>query len=408
MTTSSKATLPKLARKLMQLGLLSLATLLALEAALQVAFMRLPTVIIEQMPQYQDRAGFKLDTEHGARQYPAGQLVEYEVTRASGDLFRLTCLTLADAPPFEAYDLSFQRDAYGFRNGEPFPTEADLVIIGDSFVAAEAIARPFWQGISDSVLALGLPGSGTLEQRRLFEEFAAPLAPSTVALAYFAGNDLADNATLLEMQANGETFASRAHKGKRPWDYSVLVNLLLFARNATLSNTNSACHYPQLAHTEPPTLVAFYDEFLPALAWDARSLRESKVFRATRVSIADMAQAQRARGGVFLLIYIPQKAELYWPWLSDESKAPIVSRLDHKHGLTDYSLIDANLYVQRDALATLALKLDIDFLDLSIPLAAAIAEGQTPYFFADTHWNQLGHNIARIALLAHLNQSTLE
>ena len=407
-TTSSNATLPKLARRLMQIGLLSLFTLLALEGALQAAFMRLPPVIIEQMPQFQDRAGFKLDAKHGAREYPAGQLVKVMITGGSGDLYRLTCLSLDDAPPFAAYDLAFQRDSHGFRNGEPFPTQADLAIIGDSFVAAEAIEAPFWQGVSDSLLALGLPGSGTLEQRRLFDAFAAPLEPETVALAYFAGNDLADNATFLDMQASGETFASRARKDMRPWDYSVLVNLFVYARKAAISSQNKDCHYPQLAHTAPPTPVAFYDAFLPALAWDAASLRDTEAFRATRRSIADMAASQHARGERFLLIYIPQKAELYWRWLSEDSKALIVSRLDQMRGLTDHTLIDANLHAQRDALAALARELDIEFLDLSVPLAAAIADGQMPYFFADTHWNQLGHNIARNALLAHLNRSTLE
>ncbi len=383
-------------------------TLLALEAALQAAFPLLPPAMIERMPQYLERSGFRLATEHGAREYPAGQTVDYAITATSGDLYRLTCLSPKDAPPFAAYRVAFQRDSHGFRNHEPFPENAELAVIGDSFVAAEAIVEPFWLGLSDSLLVLGLPGSGSLEQQRLFEAFALPSQPETVILAYFAGNDLADNAGYAEMLADGETFAARAHEGKRPLDYSVLFTLAVTLREALDIDGDHNCHYPQMALTNPLQPIAFYDEFLPILAIDAATLRASQTFQSTRASIADMANSQLARGKRFLLMYIPQKAELYWQWLDEGSKAAIRARLEARHDTADFSAIDSNISAQRELLALLAAELDIEFLDMTLPLAEAIAAGQQPYFFADTHWNQLGHNIARIALLELLNQTNLD
>lgn len=385
-----------------------LVTLLALEGALQVAFPLLPQTLIERMPQYLERSGFRLATEHGAREYPAGQSVEYEITATSGDLFRLTCLSPEHAPPLAAYRVAFQRDAHGFRNPTPQPYGVELAIIGDSFVAAEAIVEPFWRGLSDAMLVLGLPGSGALEQQRLFEAFARPSQPETVVLVYFAGNDLADNAKFAEMIANGESFATRARKDKQILDYSVLFTLAVTLREALHSGGDDACHYPQMALTNPPQPVAFYDEFLPSLAIDAAAIGESERFQATRASIADMADSQSSRGKRFVLLYIPQKAELYWQWLDDSGKSAIVSALSARHAIAHFSAIDNNISAQRDILASLAAELDIEFLDMTQPLAEAIAAGQQPYFFADTHWNQLGHNIARNALLAHLNQSNLE
>ena len=373
---------------------------------LQLVFPHLPRALIEQMPQYLERSGFRLDTEHGAREYPAGQIVDYEINRASGDLYKLTCLSPKDAPPFEPYRVSFARDSHGFRNAEPWRPLVDLAIIGDSFVAAEAISDPFWRGIAEASLVLGLPGSGTIEQRRIFEAFAAPREPKTAVLAYFAGNDLKDSALFADMLAKGETYRDRAHQGKQPLEYSVLFNLMLQLRQA-FAASSTPCHYPQAAQTSPPQPVAFYDEFLAVFRLDAERMRDSESFRQTSASIADMAAVQKERGHRFVLMYIPQKAELYWRLLSEESKAAIVARLNQQFEIPG-GVIDANLAVQRDLVAKLADELSIEFLDLSQPLAEAIADGLQPYFFADTHWNQIGHDIARIALLELLNQTNLD
>ena len=78
---------------------LLLITVFLLEFTLQLAFPHLPKVLIEQMPQYLERIGYRLNTEHGARQLPADEVVEYEVSELSGDLYHLSCLLPADAQP---------------------------------------------------------------------------------------------------------------------------------------------------------------------------------------------------------------------------------------------------------------------------------------------------------------------
>jgi len=388
--------------------LLLVLTLVALEAVLQAAFPHLPPAIIESMPQYLERAGHRLATEHGGRELPANEEVEYEVTPLSGDLYHISCLSPADAQPFTPYTVSFKRDGRGFRNGEPWPEDVDLVVLGDSFTAAEHIQQPYWQGLSDSMLALAAPGTGTLEQQRYFEAFALPRQPATVILAFFAGNDLSDNMTFADMLRRGLNRRDRAHEGKHPLDYSVLFHLLRFIANATSPASRSACHYPLIALTAPPTPVAFYNRFLPLLAMDKASLLESEMFQLTRASVVEMSSALKSEGARFILMYIPQKAELYWNYLDRASKETIVeveSRADNLSGLEN---IDANLTAQRDVMRELAEEIGLPFLDLTPPLEEAIRAGRSPYFFADTHWNQDGHNIARNALLDFLNQSNLE
>ena len=383
-------------------------TLLALELAFQLAFPHLPVAIIEQMPQFRARMGFRLDAEHGLQEYPPGEFVNYDITTFSGDLYKLTCLSPDDAPPFDAYRISFQRDGHGFRNPEPWPDKVQTVIIGDSFTAAEAIVAPYWQGLSESLLVLGLPGSGALQQQRLMEAFALPRDPEFVILAYFAGNDLQDSLTFHWQSQADAANSSETGMRNSPLDYSVLFHIAYAFRSSVLRAADQPCHYPQMARTEAPTPIAFYDEFLSAFAMDSQALRESEMFRITREAIGDMAQTLQAQGAQLILMYIPQKAELYWELLSDESKAAIHSGSKIFDSTVETSAVSTNLRAQRDLMAEMAAGLDIDFLDLTPPLSHAVSDGEQPYFYADTHWNQKGHNIARIALLDFLNQSNLE
>ena len=388
--------------------MLTVLTLSTLELALQFAFPRLPMSIIEQMPQYRARMGFRLETEHGLVEYPAAEAVSYEISKSSGDLFTLTCLSPADAPPFDAYRVTFQRDSHGFRNAEPWPDKLELAVIGDSFTAAEAVDAPFWQDVSQSMLVFGLPGSGALQQQRLLEAFILPREPDIVVLAYFAGNDLQDSLAFHRQSQTDAGNSSGTGGHKNPLDYSVLFNIAYALRSRILPDTSEGCHYPQIALTEPPTPVAFYDEFLSTFSLDRQSLRESEAFRITRDSVSAMASLLEARGSRLILMYIPQKAELYWRRLSDESKATIVSGSQAFDPATDQSAVSENLEAQHRLVADLATELDIGFLDLTSPLHNAVSQGEQPYFFADTHWNQAGHNIARNALLDFLNQSTLD
>ncbi len=397
--------------KLRKPAAIAVITLVLLEAALQLAFPRLPDKVIKTMPQYYDRAGFRTRTEHGAREFPAWKHVELEITAQFGDLFSLSCLSIEDAQPMAPYRLSYTTDSHGYRNSEPWPAKVDLAVIGDSFTAAEAIVAPFWAGISDSMLAFGLPGSGTVEQQRLFEAFAQPRQPDIVVLAFFAGNDLLDSKRYADMRARGELFGDRLQKNKEPGDYLVLQRLwMLFLQEAgkSAASDEPPCPYPQIALTDPPTPVAFWNSFLPMLALSKAELRQSEMFQLALASISEMAADMEARGGELILMYIPQKAELYWEYLSAESKQ-ILSEATAADGLdAAHDKIDQNVSAQRDLMQETAAALNIGFLDLTIPLDQAIASGRQPYFFADTHWNQAGHDIARNALLDMLNRSNLE
>ncbi len=398
----------KVIKSIIGIIVISLITIIILEILLQVMFLSLPTTIIQRMPQYPERYGIRFDTSHGAREYPSEELVNFEVNQYTGDLFQVSCLSPKNAQYIDPYIVNYQRDAHGFRTPLLSTNEADIVIVGDSFTAAESIVTPYWEEISDSIVVLGLPGSGTLEQKILIEEFGLQYNPKVIVLAYFGGNDLTDNQTFYRLQEDGLTFSDKTHQGRSPLEYLVTFHLLLFARDTLNSSSQVDCNYPMVAKTTPPTPIAFFDRMVSLLTIDRGTLANSNEFKITATSIIEFANLAESSNAEFVLAYIPQKAEVYWNLLDEANQESITNNLT-KAGIDIIpSQINANLDVQRKLIENLAQDNNFYFLDFTPFLANQAITGQSPYFFADTHWNQTGHDLAKSALLDYLSQLTLD
>jgi hypothetical protein len=404
--------LHKIIKLCFQGTIILLITLAVIEAILQVTFLSLPQAIIQRMPQYQERYGIQFNTPHGAREYPSHEQVDFEINQFSGDLYQISCLSPKDAVEIHPYQISYTRDTHGFRNPEPWADELELVIIGDSFTAAEAIRNPYWHDLADDMLVLGLPGSGTIEQSLLFKHFMISREAKTVILAYFAGNDLLDNLIFHDLQQNNLTFADKTHQNRTPLDYLVTLHLTLFVRDALSKSAQSDCSYPVQAQTQPPTPLAFYDGMVSLLTLNETELQGTQAFTITQSAIIDLADTIQESGGDLIVMYIPQKAEVYWQDLDTEIQKHIIDSLPEspliEQAESVKTILDANLSAQRNLLKSLVNGSNFQLLDLTPFLIDAINKGQSPYFFADTHWNQLGHDIAHEALTDFLSDSTLD
>lgn len=402
----------KIGRISLRILSVTLVTLILVEILLQVFYLNLPQAIIQRMPQYPERYGIQFDTPHGAREYPANEVVNFEVNQYTGDLYQISCLSPLDAVEIEPYTVSYTRDSHGFRTPFISSNNADLVIIGDSFTAAESIQTPYWEGLSESTIVLGLPGSGTLEQKILLEEFGLEHNPDVIVLAYFGGNDLTDNQTFYDLRQQNLSFADKTHQNRTPLDYLVTVHLALFIRDALTPTTDTDCHYPVTVQTDPPTPLAFFDTMVSLLTQGHDTLENSEAYQVTRDSILEIAQLAEDQETELVLMYIPQKAEVYWELLEEEDQQNIVSHLPRYAGVDNPQLtveaIEDNLTVQHDLLSELADKHSFHFVDLTPALMESAVNGEPPYFFADTHWNQLGHDIARQILGDKLRQLPLD
>lgn len=404
--------LQKFIKSLFKITLIIIVTIGIIEIILQITFLSLPQAIIQRMPQYQERYGIQFETPHGAREYPANEHVDFEINQFSGDLYQISCLSPKDAISIDPYQVTYTRDTHGFRNTEPWEDDIDIAIIGDSFTAAESIQNPYWSDLADSMLVLGLPGSGTLEQKLLLDYFALSRQPETVILAYFGGNDLTDNLTFYNLEQDNLSFADKTHQNRTLLDYLVTVHLALFVRDTLSQSANSDCQYPIEAQSQPPTPLAFYDGMASLLTITEDDLQNTESYKVTQSTIIGIAESVKQSGGEFVLLYIPQKAEVYWQYLDAETKQKIiaslpVSQLIEQPQATE-TAIDANLLAQRNLLQHLATEADFQMLDLTPFLIDAVDRGQSPYFFADTHWNQIGHDIVHQILVDFLSQSTLD
>lgn len=398
----------------------TLVAVVILEVLLQLIFTRLPIALTGRMPQYPTRYGINFDTPHGAREYPANEEVNLTVTQFNGDLYQLTCLSPADAPETEPYIVQYTRDEHGFRNPMPWPDDIDIAITGDSFTAAETIQHPYWENLAPSMLAFGLPGSGSLEQSVLLRTYGLPRSPEIVIMAYFGGNDVQDTIRFHRAQTAGETLYLQANRERRPWEYLVTFHLALLGRDLlTRSSTAEPCVYPITDSQNTP--LAFYSEFLSFATIPADSLRESEGFSYTRDAIITTATEAHDSGAVFILVYIPFKAQVHWHLLSDEQILQIGAATQvliqsgdgfeaypaETDGTTVAQRITQNMGAQRILLAETATENGFLFLDLTPYFQEAASAGIATYFFGDTHWNQTGHNLAGRVLRDFLTEEGL-
>jgi len=242
--------------------------------------------------------------------------------------------------------------------------------------------------------------------------YGRPRQPKIVVLAYFGGNDLLDNEFFAAHFAAGQSRLDYVYQKHSPGDFLVSLHLLLALRAALGPAPATDCHYPLSSAARPPTPLAFFDRLLPQLATGKATLANSDGWQRARASISAMNQALTDQGGRLALLYIPQKAELYWQDLAAADKQKIVEALRaaevDAEGSLSVAAIDNHIGAQAELLKDFTAQQGIAMLDTRPALRAAIAAGEQPYFFADTHWNQRGHDIARNVLREFLNRSTLE
>jgi hypothetical protein len=105
---------------------------------------------------------------------------------------------------------SYSTDEHGFRNPSPWPSRADVVVVGDSIVFGFGVAddsvwtRLLADRIPDRrLINLGLPGMAPQQFTRFYERFGIALHPDLLLFSLFPGNDLTDALSFEEWSAAG-------------------------------------------------------------------------------------------------------------------------------------------------------------------------------------------------------------
>jgi len=346
----------------------------------------------------------------------------YDLRQSDGDLFyymRGKIMPLSPDQNQVVAHIHMITDAYGFRNSPPEKATYNIVALGDSFTRGSGVADAWPQKLAEDsgseVLNLGDVGLGPQDELKILRQYGLKKQPHLVILAYFEGNDLYDAGSYA--QANpfilfrfGRYILNQSVEA---WHKRSLDR----ASPAVISNDL----YPitiTINHKELQTV--FFSSYISWLSLSREAIAASQNYRLVRETILQIQQLSESVGANFLLVYVPSKEHIYVPHLTDtDIRARVFAdvptiELDEA-GFLQFTneratpeLTRQHKEDQANLLADFAAENHIRFLDLTPVFQEEAEMGTELYYPFDTHWNQLGHNLAAETINKYLEEMPLD
>jgi hypothetical protein len=286
----------------------------------------------------------------------------------------------------QAPDFTFVRetDSKGFPNRDPWPTQADIVFLGDSLVVGEGVgmAKSFPQLIGKmlphlKLVNLGLPAAGPERQHPIYRRFGAGLQPHlVVACLYLAAdfaNDLHFDSWLREVKKTDyndyRLEFRKTHDTRSAFDPEPLFErswLLGMARELVIRSIAGKNHIPD-RYLFPDGTEVLFDGNKLQFAAESVATDDGRI-GALLKSVEKLRDLVARHDGKLLVVLIPSKEELFGVSASRRDRN-LVSR-------TRQRFEDAKLPV----------------LDL-YPAILKSGAKQSPYFGLDIHLNEYGNRI---------------
>ena len=339
-------------------------------------------------------------------QEAAGQ-VTYASDPALGALMAPGRTDVIDTPEFK---YTLQTDHAGFPNREPWPSEVDVAVLGDSLLigAGMGFDGQFTTLLSErlggrTVLNFGVPGAGTEHQLRVYRRFVAPLRPrfvvATIWITWDVDNSLQFNRWLAEKSSMdfteyrftfGDTHPVSTQAGPSSLEWLGTAFRRFLSRSYVLKAIylrikSPAAGDPHVERVVFPNgetvLLAVRDEDRLAMGLERPGAPDvSEVFFNPLVQLRNEVEAQ---GGRFVIVFVPSKEELY----AAES-FPDVLR----------SWREANLgFAARE----------LPVLDL-YPVLRQQGRDRPLFFHIDAHLNRAGNQVVADALSSWISLATAE
>jgi hypothetical protein len=306
-------------------------------------------------------------------------------------------------------------DANGFRNSPPEKATYGIVALGDSFTRASGVATPWTQKLAEytgsDVLNLGEVGFGPQDELKVLRQYGLKKRPQWVILAYFEGNDLYDAAS-----------------------YEQASPFILFRFGKYILNQSLEAWYgkrPTTASAAPPSdyrypitmtinhkdiETVFFPSYISWLSLSRDSIEASQNYRLVRETILQMQELSEAAGANFLLIYVPSKSHIYLPYVNDPetiaqifTDVPLIElddtgSLQFRESTVTPELVRQHMDDQAHLLADFATENHIHFLNLTPIFQEEAGAGAELYYAFDTHWNQLGHDLAAVSINEYMEE----
>jgi hypothetical protein len=327
----------------------------------------------------------------------------------------------------------FETDAEGFRNAT-VRERIDVAALGDSFVdgmtspAEETWPARLEQITGKKVQNYGTSSFGPQQQFYVLQDYAIRHQPRDVVLGFFAGNDFFDAERFDRWERVGnkpgeEPTGWRLKKKFRRYEelyLSTLARVALSARRSARkprSPERNDLRFPRFDRGmyEIPTpnagtlRFAFMPPYLQKLASSRQEIERSRGWELIRATLSRMQETCRQQNSQLTVMYIPSKAEVYWPLVArslgqEELQRAIDFACLYNHMPIRAADIEANRFVHNNLLRDFCAGADISFLDLTPALERKAAAGRAVYFADDAHWNAAGHEVAAQELAKFLGR----
>jgi len=333
----------------------------------------------------------------------------------------------------EKHRYPFETDAEGFRN-TTVREQIDVAALGDSFVdgmtspAEETWPARLEQLTGQKVQNYGTSSFGPQQELYVLQDYAIRHKPREVVLGFFAGNDLFDAERFDSWERAGnkpgeEPTGWRLKKRYRRYEMlylSTLARVALPVRASArqaASPTGSEPAKPRfdrgIYEIPAPNAGALRFAFMPAylqkLASSRQEIERSLGWKLVRETLLRMQETCRQQNSRLTVMFIPSKAEVYWPLVArslgqDELQRAIEFSCSYNHMQLRAADIEANRLAHNDLLRDFCAEHQISFLDLTPALERSAASGRAVYFADDAHWNAAGHEVAAQELASFLGQ----
>ncbi len=294
-------------------------------------------------------------------------------------------------------------DALGFRNAWPWPAGADVVAVGDSLTFgygvedAEAWPAVLARALPQArVINLGLIGSSPPQYLRVYETFGLPLRPAVLLVGIFTRNDFWDAGLFERWRRSGvggnymvwrdfgRPAAGPAAAGRPP---SLKDTLIWQTRKSRLANlARQAWSAAKRRRSGEVRVFTFADgrrlQLLPRdLADKTRDAQAgAPAYAVVLESLERLHRLARDRGTRVLMIFLPNKEEVYLPLLGAavaDSAAALRQAFDGR---------------------------DVGYLDLTPLFRERAAAGRRLFFESDGHPNAEGHALIADAVRRRLER----
>ena len=332
----------------------------------------------------------------------------YDLRQSDGDLWHYMQGNIASLPPDQDQVIAHVHmitDKNGFRNSPPEKATYSVVALGDSFTRGTGVAAPWPQKLAQDsgsdVLNLGDVGFGPQDELKVLRQYGLKKRPQLVILAYFEGNDLYDAASYDQASPFilfrfGKYILNRSVEA---WQEKRSGT----AHAAVISNDR----YPiTITINHKDLQMVFFSSYISWLSLSREAIEASQNYRLVSETILQMQELSESAGANFLLVYVPSKSHVYLPYLNDPdtiarvfTDVPVIE-LDDKGSLqfrdkiVNPDLVRQHMDDQARLLADFAAENHIHFLNLTPFFQTEAGTGAELYYPFDTHWNQLGQDLA--------------